>query len=424
MTFPKGEVVHQDLSTAYTDASELLSTLMSNGFSGIVELVFPRHKGAFFVSSGLVVNAMVEDRESGDVLAGEEATQQLLSLSGREDGTLNVFRLSQAQVEFAASAFGSEIVHKGLSTDFVKLDRFIRKLADEKHNGFLEIFSREGHPLGTIFLKDGNPAGIHNPSGSPAYREPEAVPEFLEQISRQGATFNVHKSIVRFPLKNGIPTGEVTLRAPSEKLTERQEIVAEPERVMEEEEIVIVQEEDLLEKEETVIQEERLTGREETMPQEDRQPVRPQKDIFQEEKESMERGWVAVNAVNKEMNGRSELIVTLQKILARVEQLVDGFSQKGTFQRVFKGVLIDKSDQYPFVDPFAGQFDYYDGKISLDEEIDPDKFGAGIADCFNLTLSRLKKGFPKNMVLPHGLKADIESFLKCYPEPEHFGGET
>ncbi len=424
MTFPKGEVIHQDLSTAYTDTSELLSTLMSNGFSGVVELVFPRCKGAFFISSGLVVNAVVEDRMGGVMMAGEEATQQLLSFSDQEDGTLTVVRLSQTQVEFAASAFGSEVIHKDLSTDFVKLDRFIRKLADEKHNGFLEIFSREGEPLGTIFFKDGNPAGIYNPSASPSFREPEAVPEFLGQISRQGATFNVHRSIVRFPLKDKTPAGEATVRSPSERPPERQEIVPGPERPMEEEETIIVREEDPPGMEEMAVEPERSTGREEPVAYEDRQPPRPQKDMFQEEKESMERGWVAVNAVNKEMNGRSELIVTLQKILARVEQLVDGFSQKGTFQRTFKGVLIDKSDQYPFIDPFAGQFDYYDGKISLDEEIDTEKFGAGIADCFNLTLSRLKKGFPKNMVLPHGLKTDIESFLKCYPEPEQFGGET
>lgn len=97
MTFPKGEVIHQDLSTAYTDTSELLSTLMSNGFSGVVELVFPRCKGAFFISSGLVVNAVVEDRMGGVMMAGEEATQQLLSFSDQEDGTLTVVRLSQTR---------------------------------------------------------------------------------------------------------------------------------------------------------------------------------------------------------------------------------------------------------------------------------------------------------------------------------------
>jgi hypothetical protein len=59
MIYPKGDVVHQNLSTEYTDVPDLLATLTSNGFTGVVEVVLPKESGAFFVSKGKVLGAMV-----------------------------------------------------------------------------------------------------------------------------------------------------------------------------------------------------------------------------------------------------------------------------------------------------------------------------------------------------------------------------
>jgi hypothetical protein len=52
MIFPRGEVVHRNLSTAYRDFPALLSTLKTGDFSGIIEIEFPENKGVIFVDSG------------------------------------------------------------------------------------------------------------------------------------------------------------------------------------------------------------------------------------------------------------------------------------------------------------------------------------------------------------------------------------
>jgi len=106
----------------------------------------------------------------------------------------------------------------------------------------------------------------------------------------------------------------------------------------------------------------------------------------------------------------------LQEIIARVEKFVDDFSQEGIFLRAFKRALIEKSDTYPFLDPFTEQFDYRHGEITLDEEVELEDFAAGIADCFNLTVSHLKKEFPKNMNLSLNTKTELESKFKLYQE--------
>ena len=430
MILPKGEVVHQGLSTVYTDTAELLSTLMSSGFAGIVEVVLPRNKGIFFISSGATINAVIEGDGGEIVTAGQEAIQKLIALSKQEEGTLSVTRLTADEVEFAASPFGSEIIHKGLSTNFVKLDRFIQKLKEERHNGFIEVFTGNNVPMGNIYLKNGELIGFTTASsGSNTLAEPEAIPGFLGEISRQGATFNVHQTVFGvsrkevpeskepssmkdiFPPKEpepAAPPKETTFvladpSPPKDIFTPRESSESSPitEPVSDKEAEI-----DAIARE--IFTEEPLV-----------QPVRAEQDIIREEKESLEKGWVAVN---KDRNGRNEVVLATQKILSKVEQFVDGSSQKGAFQRVFKNTLIEKSDLYPFLDPFAGQFYYNDGKITLDEEIDLDKFSMGVADCFSVTLFKIKREFPKAMTLPVGLKAEVESSLKYYQDLDH--GET
>ena len=57
MIFPRGEVLHRNLSTAYTDFPALLSTLKTGDFSGIIEIEFPENKGVIFIDSGEIINA-------------------------------------------------------------------------------------------------------------------------------------------------------------------------------------------------------------------------------------------------------------------------------------------------------------------------------------------------------------------------------
>jgi hypothetical protein len=256
------------------------------------------------------------------------------------------------------SRFNSEPVFKGLSTDFVKLDRFIQKLKAEQHTGFIEVFTKQNEAAGTIFFKDGEPANLSIPSQS-AYASlpgPTAVPAFLEEVIKQGAIFDVYRSFSEIPVTDAGSTSDHRNRAETSQQVE----IEGPTSAVEED---------------TLVQDgpERNNG-----------------------------------------SARNESLSALQEIFGKTERFVDGFSQEGSFLRAFKRALIEKSDIYPFLDPFADQFEYGDGKIALDEAIDLEQFAAGIAECFNLTLSHLKKEFPKQMGLSPRLRAEMESTFGRY----------
>jgi len=373
MIYPKGDVIHQNLSTEYTDVPDLLETFTSNGFTGVVEVVLTKETGAFFVANGQVLSAAVESEPSQLTTFGQEAINKLINLANEEVGTLNIYKLSPTQIDAIVSRFSSEIIFKGLTTDFVKLDKFIQKLGAERHTGYIEVFSKKNQSMGTLFLKEGELIDLHLPSEpeNPSLSEPKAIPTFLDDVIRQGAVFDVYRSLV----------ASISSRERGDKS------LTEPESVLE-------NKNKHAQKIEEDISQDPLEG--------------------EETKESNKKDIVINDEINT--NGHKQVLKALQEIITKVEKFVDGFAQEGIFLRAFKRALIEKSDEYPFLDPFAEQFDYRQGEIILDQEVELDRFAAGIADCFNLTLSHLKKEFPKNMNLSLNLKTELESKFKLYQD--------
>jgi hypothetical protein len=108
-----------------------------------------------------------------------------------------------------------------------------------------------------------------------------------------------------------------------------------------------------------------------------------------------------------------ELILIFQDVISKAEHMVDGASRrKGLFHKVFKESQIEKSEEFAFLDPFAGEFEYRDGTIQFTGEIGVKDFTKGIVECLVETVSGLEKELPKDRILSLKLKAGIESSLE------------
>ena len=98
-----------------------------------------------------------------------------------------------------------------------------------------------------------------------------------------------------------------------------------------------------------------------------------------------------------------------QDILSKAEKLINGPSGgKGVFYKAFKESLIEKSEEFPFLDPFAGEFAFREGTIQFTGEVGAKDFTMGIVECLVNTLSHLEKELLKEKMLPLKLKAGIE----------------
>jgi len=329
MIFPKGEARHQGLLTAYTDFPALLSALKSEEFSGMIEIEFPENKGVIFVDSGKIINAEANRGDDSNRMTGPEAVRYLFGLVNQKDGILNIYSMSPEHVAIVASHLQHEIIFKGLSTDFTRLDRLLLKLKDENHNGFIEVLSKENQAMGVLFLEGGEPVEMFTiPESGPSIFGRKSIPIFVINAMKEGTLLNVYKS---------------------------------------------------------------------------------QGKIFREE-------TVAAPASSGPMESRKELILIFQEILSKAEKTVDGISRKGKFIETFKRSLIEKSNEYPFLDPFGGEFNYREGTLLFTSSVREKEFAKGIAECLRITLSQLKKEIPMDKMSPAKWRAEIESSWERHKE--------
>jgi len=350
MILPRGEVRHQNLLTAYTDLSALLSALKSESFSGILEIEFPEKKGAIFIDSGEIVNAEIREKSNAETKVGPDAIQAFLTFSNQKDGVLNVYRFLPEQVALIANHLRHEVLFKELSTDFTRLDRLLLKLKEDKHNGFIEVMTKEKKVLGVLFVEGGDPVDMFTtPESEPSVFGRKSIPVFVENAVKQGAIFSVYRS-----------QSKVFEKHIKEEIKERP-------------------------KEE--IKEGKVTPRGEEL---------------------------------------RELIPIFQDILSKSEKLVDEASKRrGLFHKVFKESLIEKSEEFTFLDPFAGEFEFKDGAIHFSGEAGGKEFTKGILECLNTTLLLLEKELPKNKMVSLKLIAGIKFSLEQHTEAlRRLGVET
>lgn len=339
MIFPRGQAVHKNLSTAYTDIPALLDTLKLEGFSGTIEIDYPEMKGFFFVDFGEVVNGEIRKDGNSERVIGQEAIRTLRSFSKQKDGILSIYRLAPEQVAIIASNLHHEVLFKGLSTHFVHLDRFLLKLKEENLTGFIEVMDKEDVPMGVVFIEGGEPMEMFmTPKTGPSTFGRMSIPIFVERATRQGAFFNVYgKKGELFDVKESLKEDDI------------------------------------------------LPDREE-----------------------------GGSAAREE--GFKEILVLLQEFLSSAERLVDTLFSGGTFRKAFKKALMEKAEEFGFLDPFAGEFEYMNGMIRFTGEARKGDFARGIVECFRTALSHFEAEFPREKMASLKLKAGIESFIEKHEE--------
>jgi hypothetical protein len=105
-----------------------------------------------------------------------------------------------------------------------------------------------------------------------------------------------------------------------------------------------------------------------------------------------------------------QLLEVWQEILVAVERLADGLLSKGRFGDAFKDVLVERAADYPFLDPFAGEFEYKAGTIAFHGEVVKD-FSEALGACLRATISTLAAEKPE-VNLAAKVKAELQAVKK------------
>ena len=193
MVIPKGKVVHEDLSTSYTDIQELLRDLRQNSFTGYCQVNFWEYRGTLFLDRGRIMNAFEEI--GNEQITGERAIKNILSRATQKDGTVSVFQLPDEMVATLASVLNSKVKYRDLTTELTSLEKLISKLKKEEHSGYVEVLLNSDSGSGCIYFQDGRAMeSVFRSSDADMISGPSGFKKILGLSTEVGALFNVFES--------------------------------------------------------------------------------------------------------------------------------------------------------------------------------------------------------------------------------------
>ncbi|HLZ70334.1 MAG TPA: hypothetical protein VKV26_10550 [Dehalococcoidia bacterium] len=327
MIFPKEAAVYENLNTSFTIFPELIADLLTQRLTGYVQLRYPAYEGTVFLDRGVVLNAV--GRPGTRVVTGVDALRDIEERAAERGGGINVYTLAPGVATMLAAIVDSEVLYRDLSSSFTSLDRLIAKLRTEGHTGYIEIAGPDGGEFGFIFLSEGEPVeGVLSANGH-SQTGAAVVPSLVAAIADMEATFHVYRAV-----------------APPATDQADTDLAAVP-------------------------------GMDETdAPGE---PVGSAAPVAG-------NGWAAPLA--EEAGERQELIELWQELLSRVELVVDQVGGRGAFATAFRRALVAQASRFPFLDPFAAEFEYSSGTVELHGRPEPD-LSLGLGTCLRETIAGL-----------------------------------
>ena len=83
-----------------------------------------------------------------------------------------------------------------------------------------------------------------------------------------------------------------------------------------------------------------------------------------------------------------DVLAFWSEMLSRAEAVVDSLGQPGKFAVAFREVRVERAECYPFLDPFAADFEYRDGVVSFAGP-PPPELSEALGECLQDALARL-----------------------------------
>ena len=186
---PKGKPMHEKLSTKFVRMEGLLEELQAESFNGYIMLNFPQTSGFLFIQDGKVVNAA--EVTGPDQRAGMAIQEQLLRLSQQTKGTLSVYYLQKEIVQTLAAIADGEAVYHNLTSDWANLGKLIKKLSAERRTYFINLAFEEA-ARGLIFV-DGEKIEAACTAGGDHLLGEEALNRLTKDSENTVATFSVYR---------------------------------------------------------------------------------------------------------------------------------------------------------------------------------------------------------------------------------------
>jgi hypothetical protein len=85
------------------------------------------------------------------------------------------------------------------------------------------------------------------------------------------------------------------------------------------------------------------------------------------------------------------LVVLMSEVVGAIEQVVTARDGPGSFAIELRAGQLEVAEAYPFLDPFAAEFEYHAGEIAFVGSVDAEEFAVGLGEALHVTVSALAR---------------------------------
>ena len=195
MLIPKGSVVHENLSTAFTHIDQFIEGLQGQQFSGCCHVSFWEYDGVLFFEAGNILNGREEiGMRSAQIHTGDTAVHSILAKAHEKDGEISVYQLPERMVATLVSALNAATKYEKLSTDLTSLDKLIALLQKEHLSGYIEVLLEDDAGIANLFFEAGELIEtLLAPPDNQMLAESETIEKLDMLCQEHGAVFNIYQ---------------------------------------------------------------------------------------------------------------------------------------------------------------------------------------------------------------------------------------
>lgn len=186
---PRGEPVVTGLNSYYLKIKQLLEHYQGEIGSGGIFFTASSGKGVVFFDQDEILSGYFQNRS--EELSGPTAIEYLLDLPGHVNFSVSVYAIDPEDVYFWTSISSATIVYDNLSSEFTDIKALLRKLADERLTGYIDVTINNGDDRGMLFFQNGRIAG--DSYSWTAEPDDEARHLLMEKTKSEGGVFRVYR---------------------------------------------------------------------------------------------------------------------------------------------------------------------------------------------------------------------------------------
>lgn len=427
MFIPPGEIIHESLATSYVLLDALVADLCEGGFSGVVEVVLRDTDSFIVIASGDV--AAVFDKRGSHTGSGatinytRTTVEQLAERSRRERGRVSIYGYSAATASAVAGRINAKALYVGLSTEFTDLEKMICKLVRERdREWFIEINTESG-PGALIHMRDSECRIIsstgHADSGALDLASNPALGRLLDECNRAGGTFDVYftqAAAKTFDVPEQTSPEHIPASLPAEDAIVNQEPVESHLASLQHAASGPLTSNELFigaNREPQRLMPQDLGGP--SLAHEDRREVSNNMDaagaaaqpsfappaeattpdlaenLIEPQAEYQSLVWDEPSPAAAGAEAMAEIKRLMAEIARAIEEAAQAVGRPESFSMSLRAGQLKIADRFPFLDPFAGEFEYLAGEIVFVGHASAEEFVAGLTEALKLAIEAVTR---------------------------------